>query len=178
MEQLISQRVKNKEEISVIKLSGIPGGAKAFELVAKFCYGIKLEITPSNVICLRCASEHLQMTEAYGEGNLVHQTEVFLNQVVLRSWKDSIKALQACEDLLPCAEELNMVKRCIESLVVKACTDPHLFGRPMTGHGASQSPGGSVLWNGISTGVRPRNASSEWWWFEDASSFGLISSRD
>ena len=63
---------------------------------------------------------------------------------------------------------MSMVKKCIESLVVKACTDPNLFGRPIAGHGAIQSPGGSVLWNGISTGARPRNASSDWW-FEDVS---------
>jgi hypothetical protein len=30
--------------------------------------------------------------------------EVFLNQVVLRNWKDSIKALQSCEVGLPHAE--------------------------------------------------------------------------
>jgi APA family basic amino acid/polyamine antiporter len=35
-----------------------------------------------------------------------------------------------------------------------------------------QSPGGSVLWNGISTGARPRNFSSDWW-FEDASSLSF-----
>ncbi|KAK9150973.1 hypothetical protein Syun_009282 [Stephania yunnanensis] len=28
-------------------------------------------------------------------------SELFLNQVVLRSWNDSIKALRTCEDVLP-----------------------------------------------------------------------------
>ncbi|XP_077243842.1 BTB/POZ domain-containing protein At1g30440-like [Tasmannia lanceolata] len=171
MERLIAEVTDDGEEGCLIQLPDIPGGVKAFELVAKFCYGVKLELTASNVVYLRCAGEHLQMTEEYGEGNLISQAEVFLNQVVLRNWKDSIKALQTCENLLPHAEELHIVKRCIESLAVKACTDPNLFGWPME-HGAMQSPGGSVLWNGISTGARLRNSSSDWW-YEDVSSLSL-----
>ncbi|KAJ4977159.1 hypothetical protein NE237_002265 [Protea cynaroides] len=173
LERLIAKVSDGGEEGCVIQLLDIPGGAKTFELVARFCYGVKLELTASNVVYLRCAAEHLEMTEEYGEGNLIAQSELFLNQVVLRSWKDSVKALQTCEDVLPQAEDLNIVKRCIESLAAKACTDPQLFGWPMMDNGGlMQSPGGSVLWNGISTGARPRNASSDWW-YEDASTLSL-----
>ncbi|KAJ9163230.1 hypothetical protein P3X46_022921, partial [Hevea brasiliensis] len=48
------------------------------------------------------------MTEDYGEGNLIMHTETFFNQVVLRNWKDSLKALQACDDILTYAEELQI----------------------------------------------------------------------
>nr|DAD37241.1 TPA_asm: hypothetical protein HUJ06_007882 [Nelumbo nucifera] len=172
LERLIAKKSKG-EEGCVINLPDIPGGTKTFELVAKFCYGVKLELTASNIVYLRCAAEHLEMTEEYGEGNLIAQAEVFLNQVVLRNWKDSLKALQTCEDVLPQAEDLHIVKRCIESLAVKACTDPNLFGWPMMEHGGPmQSPGGTVLWNGISTGARPRNSSSDWW-YEDVSTLSL-----
>lgn len=171
LEKLIKEQ-SDDDEGCVIQLHDVPGCAKAFEIVAKFCYGVKLELTASNVVYLRCAAEHLQMTEEIAEGNLIAQTETFLNQVVLRSWKDSLKALQTCDDLLPHAEDLQVVKRCIESLAVKACTDPNLFGWPMMEHGVMQSPGGSVLWNGISTGARPRQCSSDWW-YEDASSLSL-----
>ncbi|KAI3439168.1 uncharacterized protein J3R85_005127 [Psidium guajava] len=170
MERLIAEASEEGEEKCVIRLPNIPGGAKTFELIAKFCYGVKLELTASNVVCLRCASEHLEMTEEYGEGNLITKTEIFLNQVVLRNWKDSLKALQSCEDILPHADELHITKRCIESLATKASTDPNLFGWPIMDHGGPmQSPGGSVLWNGISTGARPKKASSDWW-YEDVSS--------
>ena len=64
------------------------------------------------------------------------------------------------------------MKRCLESIAVKACTDPNLFGWPMVEHGPMQSPGGSVLWNGISTGAKLRNTCSDWW-YEDVSSLGL-----
>lgn len=173
LEKLIAEASEDGEEGCVINLPDIPGGAKTFELVAKFCYGVKLELTASNVVYLRCAAEHLEMTEEYGEGNLITQTETFLNQVVLRSWKDSVKALQTCDDVLPYAEQLNITKRCIESLATKACTDPNLFGWPIREHGGPmQSPGGSVLWNGISTGARPMNSSLDWW-YDDVSSLSL-----
>ncbi|XP_012075652.1 BTB/POZ domain-containing protein At1g30440 isoform X2 [Jatropha curcas] len=172
MERLIAEASEEEDEKCVINLPDIPGGAKTFELVAKFCYGVKLELTSSNVVYLRCAAEHLEMTEDYGEANLITQTESFLNQVVLRNWKDSLKALQTCDDILPYAEELQITKRCIESLATKACTDPNVFGWPVMEHGPMQSPGGSVLWNGISTGARPKNASSDWW-YEDVSMLSL-----
>ncbi|KAL5217873.1 hypothetical protein ABZP36_018557 [Zizania latifolia] len=160
------------QEECIIKLNGIPGGAKSFELVARFCYGVKIELSSENVVYLRCASEYLQMTEEIAEDNLIAQSEIFLNQVVIRSWKDSLKALETCEDLLPHAKDLQIVKRCIESLASKATTDPNLFGWPIREHGIMQSPGGSVLWNGISTGARPRNFSSNWW-YEDVSSLSF-----
>ncbi|MFS7889716.1 putative BTB/POZ domain, NPH3 domain, NPH3/RPT2-like family protein [Helianthus anomalus] len=175
MERLIADASEKGDTNCTISLNDIPGGAKTFELVAKFCYGVKHEITASNVVHLRCAAEYLEMTEEYGEDNLISQTEIFFNQVVLKNWKDSLKALQTCgdENILPHAEELNIVKRCIESLAVKASTDPNLFGWPVIDHGGPmQSPGGSVLWNGISTGARPKNVSSDWW-YDDVSSLTL-----
>ncbi|ERM99161.1 BTB/POZ domain-containing protein At1g30440 [Amborella trichopoda] len=173
LERLIGQLSNEEEEGGgVIKLRDIPGGAKAFELVARFCYGVKLELTAVNIVYIYCAANYLEMTEEYGEANLVSQAEVFLNQVVLRSWKDCVRALQTCEDVLPQAGDLGIVKRCIDSLATKACTDPNLFGWPMMEHGSMQSPGGSVLWNGISTGARLRNPSSDWW-YEDVSALSL-----
>ncbi|KAF0889412.1 hypothetical protein E2562_023700 [Oryza meyeriana var. granulata] len=156
----------------IIKLSNIPGGAKSFELVARFCYGLKIELSSENVVYLRCAAEHLEMTEETSGDNLINQTETFFNQVVLRSWKDSLEALQTCDGLLPHAEDLHIVKRCIESLAGKASIDPDLFGWPVSEHSAMQSPGGSVLWNGISTGAKVRNCSSDWW-YDDASSLSF-----
>lgn len=172
LERSIAKASESEEECA-IHLHDIPGGAKTFELVAKFCYGVKLELTASNVVCLWCAAEHLEMTEEYGEGNLISQAETFFNQVVLRSWKDSMRALQTCDDVLDQAEEFHIVKRCIESLAAKASTDPNLFGWPVLERGGPlQSPGGSVLWNGISTGARPKNTSLDWW-YEDVANLSL-----
>ena len=142
-------------------------------MVAKFCYDVKMELTAANVAALRCAAEHLGMTEDCSENNLILQSENFLNQVVLLSWKDSLKALQSCESLLPQAEDLKIVHRCIDSLSSKASgADPELFGWPIMARGPRQSPGGSFLWNGISTGSRPRNDRQDWW-LEDVSILNL-----
>lgn len=171
LEKLIADK-SDEHESCIINLPDLPGSSKAFELVAKFCYGMKIELTTLNVVYARCASEYLQMTEEVSEGNLISKSEVFLNQVVFRSWRESLRVLQTCDDLLSYAENLNIVKRCVESLASKACIDPDLFGWPMMEHGSLQSPGGSVLWNGINTGARPKTHSSDWW-FEDVSSLSL-----
>ncbi|KAF6166252.1 hypothetical protein GIB67_031036, partial [Kingdonia uniflora] len=155
----------------VLHLHDLPGGAKAFELVAKFCYGDRIELTSNNVVSLRCAAEYLQMTEICDEGNLIKQTEDFLDGV-FSNWVDSIKALETCEEVLSYAEEIHIVSRCIDSLAMKACTDPSLFGWPVSGNNNMQSPGGTVFWNGISTGSKPRNL-GENWWFEDVSFLSL-----
>lgn len=162
----------NEEEICSLSLSDIPGGPETFELAAKFCYGMKLEITPLNVAALQCIANYLEMTEEYGEGNLLTKSEGFLNQVVLRSWKDSVQALQSCDGFIQKAEELQIVGKCVDSLAMKACTDPSLIGWPAKEHEGMHSPGGSILWNGISTGARRRHPQSDWW-YEDIAVLSL-----
>lgn len=178
LSRLVSQTADEDDEEDQnfhIILPDIPGGADAFELAAKFCYGVKLELTPINVTPLRCAAEYLEMTEDFGEGNLILKTEGFLNHVVLRSWKDSVRTLQSCECLMPLAEELNIVKKCVDSIAMKACTDPSLFGWPMTegmGMQGMQNTRGGVLWNGINPGTRQRGALLDWW-YEDVAELSL-----
>ncbi|VAI76112.1 unnamed protein product [Triticum turgidum subsp. durum] len=173
LERLIREKIEKGEDSCAIDLSDIPGGAKAFELAARFCYGVKFELTSSNVVHLRCASEYLEMAEEIAEGNLIAQTENFLTQTVLKSWKDSIKALHTCDDVIDLAEKLQVVKKCIDSVATKSSTDPDVFGWPVAQYGGpTQSPGGSFLWNGISTGARPRNCSSDWW-YDDVSCLSL-----
>ena len=123
LEKLIAEA--EREERSCIRLPEFPGGAKIFELVVKFCCGEKLELSASDTVFLRCAAEYLEMTEEYGEGNLIVETEMFLNNVILQGWKDSLKALQTCDKVLPYAEELNITERCIESLVAEVFIREH-----------------------------------------------------
>lgn len=174
IEKLIAEASGKEEDGCVINLPDILGGAKTFELVAKFCYGVKIELTAASVVYLHYAAEQLEMTEKYGEDNLVSQTEIFLNKVVLQNWKDSLRALQECDGVLSHAEEiLSITTRLIESLALKASNDPNLIGWPVVEDGKPlQSPGGSVLWNGINTGARLKTASSDWW-YEDISNLRL-----
>ncbi|KAK1409790.1 hypothetical protein QVD17_36319 [Tagetes erecta] len=122
LSKLIGDCPNEDEPCCVVNLNDIPGGAKSFELIAKFCYDVKLELTSHNVICLRCAADYLQMTEDYGDDNLITQTEVFLNEV-FTTWSDTVHALESCEEVFADAEELQLVSRCIDSLAMKACAD-------------------------------------------------------
>lgn len=149
------------------QLHDIPGGSETFLLVAKFCYGVRIEVTPENVVSLRCAAEYLQMSENYGDSNLIHLTENFLNDHVFTNWDDSIKALERCEQkVLPLAEDLQIVSRCIASLAIKACyaEDTSLFNWPISAPEAEATTT-TTFWNGIQT-----KATSENWWFNDVSS--------
>lgn len=148
-----------------IKLVDLPGGSEAFELAAKFCYGVAVELMPSNVGSLRCAAEYLEMTDDLEEGNLVAKTEAFLSFVVLASWKDSITVLQSCKELLPWAESLQIVQRCSESIAWKACTDPKGIRWSYTGTASKKQL--SPISKALPVVDDPENAIPQDWWFED-----------
>lgn len=106
-------------DLTRINLSEIPGGPEIFEKVAKFCYGVNFEITVHNVAALHCAAEYLEMTDKYCENNLAGRTEDFLSQVALSSLSGAVVVLKSCENLLPLAEDLQLVQRCIDVAAVK-----------------------------------------------------------
>ncbi|KAJ0547630.1 putative BTB/POZ domain, NPH3 domain, NPH3/RPT2-like family protein [Helianthus annuus] len=112
-----------------LDLSNIPGGAEIFEKAIKFCYGVNFEITVHNVAALRCAAEYLEMTDEYCDGNLAGRTDDFLVQVALTSLSGAVVVLKSCEDLLPIAEEINIVQRCVELAAAKACNEANFPSR-------------------------------------------------
>ncbi|CAL5350339.1 unnamed protein product [Camellia sinensis] len=114
----------NEENSDEIHLADFPGGPKAFEICAKFCYGMTVTLNAYNVVAARCAAEYLEMTEVVDRGNLVFKIEVFLNSSLFRSWKDSIIVLQTTESFLPWSEDLKVVGRCIDSIASKTSVDP------------------------------------------------------
>ncbi|TKY55769.1 BTB/POZ domain-containing protein [Spatholobus suberectus] len=157
------------EEQCHVTFTDFPGGSEAFEMAAKFCYGVKIDLSSSNVAALRCAGEFLEMTEDYSEDNIVSKTERFLSQHVLKSLKDSIKTLKSCESLMPMAETLGITQRCVDSVVSRASSaDPALFGWPVSD---ATSASKQVLWNGIDGAGRRKagagGAGAGDSWFED-----------
>ncbi|XP_031252847.1 BTB/POZ domain-containing protein At3g44820-like [Pistacia vera] len=173
--RLCEESQSTHKKTFVTKLDEFPGGPSSFLIAAKFCYGIRVEMSPRNIVMVYCAAHYLEMTNEYGEGNLVSKSESFFHKNVLRNWKDCILALQSSEPVLPWAEKLQILSKCLNALSMMVCTDPSLFGWPMMMYGSLQSPGGSILWNGINTGARIRSTESDWW-FEDISylSVGLF----
>ncbi|GER30622.1 phototropic-responsive NPH3 family protein [Striga asiatica] len=125
LQKLVSKA--NEENSAEIQLPNFPGGPTAFEICAKFCYGITVTLNPYNLVSARCAAEYLEMTEDIEKGNLIKKIEIFLNSSILRSWKDSIIVLQTAKALMPLSENLKVVNRCVESIACKISVDPSLI---------------------------------------------------
>ncbi|KAK4260034.1 hypothetical protein QN277_003208 [Acacia crassicarpa] len=165
----VTEEIEEDDEIAEehchITFAEFPGGSEAFEIAAKFCYGVKIDLSSSNVVSLRCAGEFLEMTEEYSEDNLIPKTEKFLSQFVLKSIKDSIRALKSCERLMPLAETLGITQRCMDSIVFSASSlDPALIGWSLSDTGANDatsrgSDSKQILWNAIETGRRRKGVS-------------------
>ncbi|XP_073271686.1 BTB/POZ domain-containing protein SR1IP1-like [Primulina huaijiensis] len=107
----------------MIEIPDVPGGAEAFELAVKFCYGTGFEITSENIAMLRCAAEFLEMTEDYGTGNLIQRTESYLNEAELKTVSGAVSILHSSENLLPVAEEVRLVSRSIDTISIIMCHD-------------------------------------------------------
>ncbi|KAE8701231.1 BTB/POZ domain-containing protein [Hibiscus syriacus] len=161
-----------------ISLPDFPGGSETFETAAKFCYGVKVDLSSSTVVPLRCAAEFLEMTDEYSEDNLISKTERFLSQFVFKSLKELIKAFKSCESVTSLAESLGIVQRLIDSIADRASSaDQNLFGWPVK-DGIIEAKGASshVLRNGFETSLRRKalartnNVES---WFEDLALLSL-----
>ncbi|CAI0452673.1 unnamed protein product [Linum tenue] len=115
----------------ITELEEFPGGPDPFLIAVKFCYGMRVELSPRNIVMIYCAADYLQMTEELGEGNLLSKSENFLHKNVLQNWKDCILALQSCNPVLPNAEQLGIITKCLNAISLMVSTDPSLFGCPM-----------------------------------------------
>ncbi|CAL5209836.1 unnamed protein product [Lathyrus oleraceus] len=159
LQKLIS--LGNEENVDEIQISDIPGGASAFEICAKFCYGMTVTLNAYNVIATRCAAEYLGMHETIEKGNLLYKIDVFLSSSIFRSWKDSIILLQSTKSMLPLDEGQKVVNRCIESIANKACVDVSKVDWSYTYNRKKLLEENGVESN--QTGVRTRNVPKDWW---------------
>ncbi|EEF37367.1 BTB/POZ domain-containing protein At5g47800 isoform X2 [Ricinus communis] len=107
-----------------IELHDIPGGEEAFELCAKYCYGITINLSAQNIVPAFCAAKFLRMTESVEKGNFVLKLEAFFNSCILEGWKDSIVTLQTTAKLTEWSENLGIIRKCIDSIVEKILTPP------------------------------------------------------
>ncbi|WOK96733.1 BTB/POZ domain-containing protein [Canna indica] len=115
-------------DLSVLELHGVPGGAEAFELAAKFCYGTNFEITTANVAHLRCVAEYLEMSDDYQEGNLIARAETYMNEIVVQSLEKSLEVLCSCGSLHSIAEEVGILDRCIDAVAINASKEQLVSG--------------------------------------------------
>lgn len=122
LQQLISDADDSNN--ATVDLSDIPGGEEAFELCAKFCYGITINLSAHNIVPAFCAARFLQMTEVVESGNFVMKLETFFSSCILEGWKDSIVTLMNTVSSYEWSENLGIIRRCIESIVDKILTPP------------------------------------------------------
>ncbi|KAE8730408.1 BTB/POZ domain-containing protein NPY2 [Hibiscus syriacus] len=112
-----------EENCNEVQISDIPGGPVSFEICAKFCYGMAVNLNAHNVVATRCAAEYLGMYETIEKGNLIYKIDIFLDSSIFHSWKDSIVVLQTTKSLLPLSEELKVASLCIDAIASNACID-------------------------------------------------------
>lgn len=148
-----------------IRLPNFPGGVEAFELAAKFCYGVKLDLTAATAAPLRCAAERLGMSDEHSDDNLASRADRFISHTVLRNPRDAILALRSCEPLLPLADDLGLVARCVDAVAAKAAASAPtaLFGWPVADEAARAGRRGK----GGGTGASNNS------WFDDLAGLSL-----
>ncbi|KAI5661190.1 hypothetical protein M9H77_20513 [Catharanthus roseus] len=161
LQKLVASTSEGSDEIHI---SDIPGGPTAFEICAKFCYGMTVTLNAYNVVAARCAAEYLEMHESVEKGNLIYKVDVFLNSSIFRSWKDSIIVLQTTKALLPLSEELKLVSHCVDAIASRASVDVSKVDWSYT-YNRKKLPeenGNDPNWNGIRNRAVPKD-----WWVED-----------
>nr|CAB3462467.1 unnamed protein product [Digitaria exilis] len=155
----------NEESNDEVDISDIPGGPAAFEICAKFCYGMIVTLNAYNVLAARCAAEYLEMFETIDKGNLIYKIDVFLSASIFRTWKDSIIMLQSTKSLQQWTENLKVINHCVDSIASKASMDPSEVDWSYT-YNRKKLPSESGLdshWNG----VRKQQTVPRDWWVED-----------
>ncbi|GMH01563.1 hypothetical protein Nepgr_003402 [Nepenthes gracilis] len=152
----------------IIQLPDFPGGLEAFELCAKFCYGIAITISAHNIVATRCAAEYLQMTEDAEKGNLIYKLEVFFSSCILHGWKDSIVTLQSTKGFPVWSEDLGITSRCIEAIASRVMTHP---SKVSLSHSQSRRGRDEISCNG--TESQRHKSSSKGWWAEDIAELSI-----
>ena len=116
-----------------VELKEFPGGPEAFAVVADFCYNMKVDISKTNVVYIRCAAEVLQMT---GAGNLAEVCDKFLLDTITsakmsRATSTIASLLLSCVPASAVAEKSGIVSVCSEALVDCWLKPPTKFSSPV-----------------------------------------------
>ncbi|CAN4110508.1 unnamed protein product [Withania somnifera] len=122
---------ENPEDDLSHLLGDIPTDAETFELVARFCHGFDINLSPENVIKVLCLAHYLGMSEIQSTNNLTKKACFYFQNTVLPSWSKCIRALKSAETILQQAADLALVDACAESIITKVLHDPGLLGEPM-----------------------------------------------
>ncbi|KAI4382467.1 hypothetical protein MLD38_008429 [Melastoma candidum] len=155
----------------IVHLPEFPGGDEAFDLCAKFCYGITITLSAYNIVAARCAAEYLQMSEDVEKGNLIYKLEVFLNSCILQGWRDSIVTLKTTRAFPLWSEDLRITGRCIEAIATKVLMNP---SKVSLSHSQSRRGGDDLSCNGAEIqSQRTYKPACKGWWADDVAELGI-----
>lgn len=154
----------NEQNCDEVQISDIPGGPVVFEICAKFCYGMTVNLNAYNLFATRCAAEYLGMYETIEKGNLIYKIDIFLNSSIVHSWKDSIIVLQSTKSMSPLSDELKVAGLCVDAIATNACIDVSKVDWSYT-YNRKKLPeenGNDPNFNGVKSRPVPKD-----WWVED-----------
>ncbi|KAJ6432318.1 hypothetical protein OIU84_019540 [Salix udensis] len=167
------EKRKSQIKISSIGIDNFPGGPDGFEMVSRFCYNHgEIKITVSNVALLHSCAVFLGMTENLSTGNLLKQTETFLDGVIDWSWHDIIASLKSCESFFTYSDTSGLVEKLIFSLLEKLAQNSDIATLIASSSSSSSSPETASRFRFSSSAkTTPESnkpgSSSKQWWFDD-----------
>jgi BTB/POZ domain len=131
---LISKSLYFDENIPESAASGVtemivkdfPGGPSAFEIVAKYCYGIDIELTVDNIAHVYCASRVLRVPD------LEKSTDAFMSEVVLRDPAKAAVVLKVATGIANMSDAMmeGLVGHCINAIASMFSPLPELNALP------------------------------------------------
>ncbi|CAN6183685.1 unnamed protein product [Urochloa humidicola] len=152
-----------------VALHGFPGGAEAFELVARFCYadgGGGGAVPAANACVLRCAAEFLDMAAA--APSLVSMTEKALEEMPQWPWHAVVDAVKQCQRLLPLSDTTGAFDAAVAALVSHMAVPPPAGDATPTTTSSPESSAFRFSCDTKSSSLSLRGSCvSRTWWFED-----------
>uniref|UniRef100_A0A7N0SX40 Uncharacterized protein n=1 Tax=Kalanchoe fedtschenkoi TaxID=63787 RepID=A0A7N0SX40_KALFE len=145
-----------------------PGGARSFELIARFCYSNgKVKITPFNICLLYSAARYMEMDKSgAGTRNLLEQAEKFVGEINRWSWFELMAALKQCQDTLMNDRPFAiLVEKCVESLVGRLVLASE--ASPSASTSSPDCAGFRFSCDSKSTESLKNSVTRVTWWFED-----------
>lgn len=134
-----------------------PGGAKAFEVMVRFCYNIgRTPITPLNTCLLHCVAHFMEMRE------LIKMTQKSLVGIAYWTWSEILNSLEQCQSFSPEANSSGIFDKILDSLVERIVTVSDTS--PMDS--SPESVGVRFSCDSTST-ISKRNSGHRAWWYED-----------
>ncbi|XP_047337031.1 BTB/POZ domain-containing protein At3g22104 [Impatiens glandulifera] len=110
--RLFGKSIGSAQKHLKIIFHDFPGGAKSFELAARFCYNHgRIHINPFNATVLHSTAHFMEMD------SLTEQTHKSLEGIAYWSWSQLVLALKQCQDFLPFAVSSGMLEKILDSII-------------------------------------------------------------